>query len=51
MKKFAPKAFVADNASLALKKAKSMLNEKDVLIITGSLYLIGECTAIIDDIF
>jgi dihydrofolate synthase / folylpolyglutamate synthase len=51
MKKFAPKAFVADNASLALKKAKSMLKEKDVIIITGSLYLIGECTAIIDDIF
>jgi len=51
MKEFAPKAFVVDNASSALKKAKSMLNEKDVLIITGSLYLIGECTAIIDDIF
>jgi dihydrofolate synthase/folylpolyglutamate synthase len=51
LKEFAPKAFVADNASLALKKAKSMLNEGDVLIITGSLYLIGECTAIIDDIF
>jgi dihydrofolate synthase/folylpolyglutamate synthase len=51
MRGFAPKAFVADNASLALQKAKSMLHEKDVLIITGSLYLIGECTAIIDDIF
>jgi dihydrofolate synthase/folylpolyglutamate synthase len=51
MKKFAPKAVVADNATWALKKAKSMSTEKDVIVITGSLYLVGECTAIINDIF
>jgi dihydrofolate synthase/folylpolyglutamate synthase len=51
MKKLAPKAVVADNSAWALKKAKSMSTENDVIIITGSLYLVGECKAIIDDIF
>jgi len=51
MKKSMPEAIVAENPSGALKKAKSISNENDVLIITGSLYLVGECYAIIDDIF
>jgi dihydrofolate synthase/folylpolyglutamate synthase len=51
MKKFAPKAVIANDAAWALKKVKSMSEENDVIIITGSLYLIGECMAIIDDVF
>ncbi len=51
MKKFAPKAVIANDAARALKKVKSMSEENDVIIITGSLYLIGECMAIIDDVF
>lgn len=51
MKEFAPRAIVAENPAWALKKAKSIMNENDVIVITGSLYLVGECTAIINDIF
>ena len=51
MQKFAPKAVIANDAAWALKKVKSMSEENDVIIITGSLYLIGECMAIIDDVF
>jgi len=51
MEKFAPKAVIANDAARALKKVKSMSEENDVIIITGSLYLIGECMAIIDDVF
>jgi dihydrofolate synthase/folylpolyglutamate synthase len=51
MQKFAPKAFVADDVTWALKKAKSVSTEKDVVIITGSLYLVGESRAIINDVF
>jgi len=51
MKKFAPKAVIVKDAARALKKVKSMSEENDVIIITGSLYLIGECMAIIDDVF
>lgn len=51
MKKFAPKAVTANDAQAALKKAKSMSKEEDVIVITGSLYLVGECKTIINDIF
>jgi len=51
MKGFASKAIVADSPEWALKKAKSLSNENDVIIITGSLYLVGECMTIINDVF
>ena len=51
MKGFASKAIVADNPAWALKKAKSISNKNDVIIITGSLYLVGECMTIIKDVF
>jgi dihydrofolate synthase/folylpolyglutamate synthase len=51
MKKVAPRAVIADDAAGALRKAKAMSGGNDVIIVTGSLYLIGECRAIINDIF
>jgi len=51
MKKFAPKAVIASDAISALREAKSMSEQEDVIVITGSLYLVGECKAIINDIF
>jgi len=51
MQKIAPKAIVADDVTWALKKAKSMSTDEDVIVITGSLYLVGECKTVINDIF
>jgi dihydrofolate synthase/folylpolyglutamate synthase len=51
MKKFAPKAVIASDAISALREAKSMSEREDVIVITGSLYLVGECKTIINDIF
>jgi dihydrofolate synthase/folylpolyglutamate synthase len=51
MKKFAPQAVIANDAISALREAKSMSEEEDVIVITGSLYLVGECKTIINDIF
>jgi dihydrofolate synthase/folylpolyglutamate synthase len=51
MKKFAPKAIVADDVTWALKKVKSLSTEEDIIVITGSLYLVGECRTVINDIF
>jgi len=51
MKKYAPGAFIAGDIPSALHKAKSMSGADDVIVITGSLYLVGECKAIINDIF
>jgi dihydrofolate synthase/folylpolyglutamate synthase len=51
MQKLAPKAIVADDVTWALKKAKSMSTDEDVIVITGSLYLVGECKTVINDIF
>ena len=51
MQKLAPKAIVADDVTWALKKAKSMSTDEDVIVITGSLYLVGECKTVINEIF
>jgi len=51
MQELAPKAIVADDVTWALKKAKSMSTDEDVIVITGSLYLVGECKTVINDIF
>jgi dihydrofolate synthase/folylpolyglutamate synthase len=51
IKKFAPRATVSNDVTWALKKAKSMLTDEDIIVITGSLYLVGECKTIINEIF
>jgi dihydrofolate synthase/folylpolyglutamate synthase len=51
IKKFAPRATVSNDVTWALKKAKSMLTDDDIIVITGSLYLVGECKTIINEIF
>lgn len=51
LKKYVPQAIVAHDISSALNMAKSMTGEKDVIVVTGSLYLIGECKTVINDIF
>jgi dihydrofolate synthase/folylpolyglutamate synthase len=51
MQKLAPKAIVVDDVTWALKKAKSMSTDEDVIVITGSLYLVGECKTVINEIF
>jgi len=51
MQKLVPKAIVADDVTWALKKAKSMSTDEDIIVITGSLYLVGECKTVINDIF
>ena len=51
MQKLAPKAIVADDVTWALKRAKSMSTDEDVIVITGSLYLVGECKTVINEIF
>jgi folylpolyglutamate synthase/dihydropteroate synthase len=44
-------AIITDNMRNALKKAKTMTTEKDLLLVTGSFYTIGEAKAIINEIF
>jgi dihydrofolate synthase/folylpolyglutamate synthase len=51
MKQYAPMAFVTRNVMSALNMAKTMSNEEDVIVVTGSLYLVGACKAVVDDIF
>jgi dihydrofolate synthase/folylpolyglutamate synthase len=51
MNKCVPRAVITRDATSALNKVKSMSGEEDVIVITGSLYLVGECKAIINDIF
>jgi dihydrofolate synthase/folylpolyglutamate synthase len=51
MKEYAPGAYIAGDIPSALHKAKALSGAEDVIVITGSLYLVGECKAIINDIF
>ncbi len=44
-------AIITDNVKDALKEAKSAATEKDLILVTGSFYTIGEAKAVIHDIF
>lgn len=45
------RGIIMENVRAALGTAKAMATEGDVIVITGSLYLVGEARAIIDEIF
>ena len=44
-------AIITDNMRNALKKARTMATEKDLILVTGSFYTIGEAKTIINEIF
>jgi dihydrofolate synthase/folylpolyglutamate synthase len=44
-------AIITDNMRNALEKAKTMATEKDLILVTGSFYTIGEAKTIINEIF
>ena len=46
-----PAAAVTDDMRGALEKAKSAVTDKDLILITGSFYTIGEAKTIINEIF
>ncbi|HOJ43286.1 MAG TPA: folylpolyglutamate synthase/dihydrofolate synthase family protein [Syntrophorhabdaceae bacterium] len=48
---FAEKCYITDNVFDALKTAKDIAYEDDVILITGSLYIVGEAKKLIDEIF
>lgn len=51
VKGLVPAAHVAPNPAEAMRIARSRSTVNDVIIVTGSLYLIGECAPVINDIF
>jgi len=51
MKTYAKGAIVAEDVRGALKMAKALSGENDLILVTGSFYTIGEAKAIIHDIF
>ncbi|MGN1317020.1 MAG: bifunctional folylpolyglutamate synthase/dihydrofolate synthase [Acutalibacteraceae bacterium] len=50
-KKYCKNVLVEESPEKAVKKAKTMLNEKDVLCVVGSLYLAGEVRKTMLEIF
>ena len=50
-RKYCKNVSVAESPEKAVEKAKSMLNEKDVLCVVGSLYLAGEVRKTLLEIF
>ena len=44
-------AIITDNMRNALKQARTIATEKDLILVTGSFYTIGEAKAIINEIF
>ena len=44
-------AIITDNMRSALEKAKTEATEKDLILVTGSFYTIGEAKTIINEIF
>jgi dihydrofolate synthase / folylpolyglutamate synthase len=47
---YAPGAIVTENVEEALRKARDSAGNEDLIVITGSIYTIGEAKAIIDHI-
>lgn len=51
LQKCLSRGIVSESLRDALNKARAITGERDVLVVTGSLYLVGEAKAIIDEIF
>lgn len=51
MKEFAGEAAIAQDVRSALAKARAATTDSDLILVTGSLYLIEEARAAIDEIF
>jgi dihydrofolate synthase/folylpolyglutamate synthase len=51
MQSYVDNAIITDNMKNALEKARTMVTDKDLLLVTGSFYTIGEAKTIINEIF
>jgi folylpolyglutamate synthase/dihydropteroate synthase len=51
MKGLAAEATITQDVRSALLKARAVTSDRDLILITGSLYLIGEARAAIDEMF
>ncbi|OPY60645.1 MAG: Folylpolyglutamate synthase [Syntrophorhabdus sp. PtaU1.Bin002] len=51
MKEFAGEAVVTQDVRSALAKARAVTTDSDLILVTGSLYLVGEARAAIDEVF
>ena len=51
LKALADHALLTETVAEALKKAREMATENDVIVITGSFYTVGEARGLIDQIF
>ncbi|MCX7965197.1 MAG: bifunctional folylpolyglutamate synthase/dihydrofolate synthase [Syntrophorhabdaceae bacterium] len=49
--KYVDKCYITDNVFDALKKAKNIACEDDLILITGSLYIVGEAKKLLDEVF
>lgn len=49
--KFVDKCYITDCVLDALKTAKHIAREDDVILVTGSLYIVGEAKKLIDEVF
>ncbi len=48
---FADTCYITENVLDALKKSKNIVKDDDVILITGSLYIVGEAKKLIDEVF
>jgi dihydrofolate synthase/folylpolyglutamate synthase len=51
LRKHAPEAAISEDVRSALTKAKTMASGRDLILITGSLYVVGEARTIVHDVF
>ena len=51
MRSYFNNAIITDNTRSALEKARAMATEKDLILVTGSFYTIGEAKTIINEVF
>jgi folylpolyglutamate synthase/dihydropteroate synthase len=51
MKAYAGDAIITEDVRSALKEAKTIAKDKDLILITGSFYTVGEAKTIINEIF
>ncbi|OPY79610.1 MAG: Folylpolyglutamate synthase [Syntrophorhabdus sp. PtaU1.Bin153] len=51
MRECAGEAVVTEDVRSALSRARDVAGDRDLILVTGSLYLVGEARAIIDEVF
>jgi folylpolyglutamate synthase/dihydropteroate synthase len=51
MKAYVRDAIITEDVRSALKEAKTIAKDKDLILITGSFYTVGEAKTIINEIF